>query len=121
MPSASSYTYYAPAQPADGTVDFEISLTGISFLKDHPNDDVVLCISLETANTLQRTLLTVDVDLYKEYTLGVNAQQSTAGEDAAAAATSTVEESGRFVGRFRKSDIFFRRKPLLRQGRRGGQ
>ena len=121
MSSASSYTYYAPAQPADGTVDFEISLKGISSLKDHPNEDVVLCISLETANTLQRTLLTVDVDLYKDYTLGVNAQQSTAAEDATASTTSAAEESGRLVGRFRKSDIFSRRKPLLRQGRQGGQ
>ena len=129
MGSASSYTYYAPTQPADSTVDFEISLVGISSLKDHPNDDVVICISLETVNTLQRTLLTVDVDLYKEYTLGVNAKQSVADEststveDAATAssATSTAEESGRLVGRFRKSDIFSRRRPLLRQGRRGGQ
>lgn len=123
MESASSYTYYAPDRPADGTVDFEISLVGISSLMDQPNDDVVLCISLETANTLQRTLLTVDIDLYKEYTIGVNAQQSTPTQS-----TSTAEEdavatttSSRLVSRFRKSDIFSRRKPLLRQGRRGGQ
>ena len=118
MPSASSYTYSTPAEPADGTVDFEISLRSILSLKDkeHPNDDVVLCILLETTHTLHRTLLTVHADLYKEYTFGMNAQQSAAAEDAAATSTaSSTAESGRLVGRFRKN------KQLLRKGRQGGQ
>ena len=118
MPSTSSYTYSTPAEPADGTVDFEISLRSILSLKDkeHPNDDVVLCILLETTHTLHRTLLTVHADLYKESTFGMNAQQSAAAEDAAAASTtSSTAESGRLVGRVRKH------KQLLRKRRRGGQ
>lgn len=118
MTSASSYNYSAPAEPADGTVDFEISLRSILSLKDkeHPNDDVFLCILLETTNTLHRTLLTVHADLYKEYTFDMNAQQSAAAEDAAATSTtSSTAESGRLVGRFRKH------KQLLRKGRGGGQ
>jgi len=82
-----SYTYTAPANPATSIVDFEISLVGISFVRGLDNGDVVLCVELETANTLRHTLVRVDLDLYGAYSFGLYGEEQNA--DAAAVEEST--------------------------------